>query len=72
MSSTRREYQKNMDFTDGNFTFAVPAQDQSLLEMLSQAQADTKQGIINQMSAIIDQIDKIGGITMQWAEARPA
>lgn len=67
-----QEYHNNMDFTDYGFTFAVPTQDQSLLEMLNEAQMDTEPGIINQLSAIVDQIDKIGGITMQWAEARPA
>ncbi len=67
-----QEYHDNIGFADNGFTFAVPVQDQLLLEMLNEAQVDTKQGIINQMSAIIDQIDKIGGITMQWAEARPA
>ena len=67
-----QEYHENMGFVDNGFTFAVPVQDQLLMEMLNEAQADTKLGIIKQLSTIMDQIDKIGGITMQWTEARPA
>jgi hypothetical protein len=67
-----QEYHDNMDFADNGFTFAVPSQDQMLLGMLNETQADTKQGTINRMSTIMDQIDKVGGITMQWAETRPA